>query len=57
MSMKRSQSRVTGNEEIFGTCKWHKNIYFGWICTNPDSEYCSDWTKYGDQCEEWEERS
>ena len=56
MSMKRSQSRVTENEEVCGTCKWHKNDNGGWICTNPDSEYYSDWTEYGEQCEEWEDK-
>lgn len=59
MSMRRSQIRVTENEEICGTCKWHRHDSNGdgWVCINPDSEYCSDWTEYGDQCEEWEERA
>lgn len=56
MSMKRSQSRVTENEEICGTCRYHRNDGTDWVCINKDSEYCSDWTEYGDQCEEWEER-
>lgn len=57
MSMKRSQSRVTENEEICGTCRYHRNDGTDWVCINQDSEYYSDWTEYGDQCEEWEERS
>lgn len=46
------------DQECCGTCKWHKHDSYGddWICANRDSEYCSDWTEYGDQCEEWEER-
>lgn len=40
-----------------GTCKWHsfENISDDWVCVNNDSDYCADWTKYEDSCEEWEE--
>ena len=42
-----------------GTCKWHKfeNISDGFVCVNSDSDYCADWTEYGDSCEEWEKRN
>ena len=41
------------------TCKWHKfeNISDGFVCVNSDSDYCADWTEYGDSCEEWEKRN
>ena len=40
-------------------CKWHKfeNISDGFVCVNSDSDYCADWTEYGDSCEEWEKRN
>ena len=46
------------DQKVCGTCKYHRNDRNGdgWVCTNPDSEYNADWTEYGDQCEEWEER-
>ena len=56
MSMKRSQSRVTENEEVCGTCKWSMCDGRDWICTNPDSGYYSDWIRYADQCEECEDK-
>lgn len=39
-----------------GTCKWHKRVLDDWICSNSDSEYCTDYTGYSDTCEEWEAR-
>lgn len=46
------------DREICGTCLWHKHedVDDGWVCTNPDSEYCSDWTGYEDSCWEWESK-
>lgn len=43
-------------ERCCGTCKWHwyENIDEGFVCTNIDSEYCTDWTDYADSCEDWE---
>lgn len=45
-------------KECCGTCKYHEHerIDDGWVCVNPDSEYYSDWTEYGDCCDDWEER-
>ena len=41
-----------------GTCRYHRKEADGsWICTNPDSDYYTDWTEYGDSCEEYEERA
>ena len=41
-----------------GTCKhhYHEDIDDGWVCVNPRSRFCTDWTEYEDTCEEWEER-
>ena len=46
------------DREICGTCKWHvkDNDNDGWICVNPDSECCSDYTGYNDSCWDWESR-
>lgn len=45
-------------EQCCGTCRHHvhENIDDGWVCTNPRSDYVTDWTEYDDWCEEWEER-
>lgn len=34
--------------ECCGTCRWHEHedIDDGWVCVNPESEYCTDWTDY-----------
>lgn len=41
-----------------GNCKhhYHEDIDDGWVCVNPRSRFCTDWTEYEDTCEEWEER-
>lgn len=43
--------------ECCGTCRYYKkDTSDDWICTCPYSEYMSDWTKYDDSCDSWEER-
>lgn len=44
-------------ERCCGTCKWHEHEYIddGWVCTNSDSYYCTDWTEYEDTCSFWED--
>lgn len=39
-----------------GTCKYHhhEDIDNGWVCTNDESEYVTDWTDYDHCCGEWE---
>ena len=46
------------DREVCGTCRFHEkdDEHDDWICTNPDSEHCSDWTGYEDSCWEWESR-
>ena len=41
-----------------GNCKFHlhEDIDDGWVCVNPRSRFCADWTEYEDACEEWEEK-
>lgn len=43
---------------ICGTCRYHQHesINDGWVCINPESDCCADWTEYGDSCEDWEGR-
>lgn len=46
-------------KECCGKCKWHlPNDTFpsDWICTNAESDLCSDWTEYNESCEWFEER-
>ena len=45
-------------DECCGNCKHHQyeDASQGWVCCNPDSECCADWTEYDDVCEEFEER-
>lgn len=50
---------VYGEErQCCGTCLHHcrESIDNGYVCTNDQSEYCSDWTDYNDSCEDWEGR-
>jgi len=42
------------NEQICGTCIWHHKAGDDWLCTNSDSEYCTDWTSYDDSCDDYE---
>lgn len=44
--------------ECCGTCRWHEHedIDDGWVCVNPESEYCTDWTDYEHNCLDWEPR-
>lgn len=48
---------MNGNK-CCGKCKYHRHedIDNGWVCCNPDSDYCSDWTEYNDYCVDYEER-
>jgi len=45
-------------KECCGTCDWHKHedVDDGWVCVNPGSIYCTEWTDFNDYCPEWEER-
>ena len=46
------------NYGICGECKHHtyEEIDRGYVCTNADSPYCTDWTDYKDTCPMWEQR-
>ena len=35
------------------TCKHHDSD-FSWVCTNPDSSYCADFTDNDDWCSHYE---
>lgn len=41
-----------------GECKYHtyEEIDRGFVCTNADSPYCTDWTDYADTCPMFQER-
>ena len=40
------------DREICGECKYHvyEEIDRGFVCTNPDSPYVTEWTEWGDGC-------
>lgn len=46
------------DDQCCGNCKYHQHedVDDGWVCTNSESDYCSDWTEYEDWCPDWEER-
>lgn len=44
------------DEEVCGTCKYHKKEGEDWYCDNHDGEYFSDYTEYNDRCPDYEER-
>lgn len=46
-------------DKCCGNCKHHQpdgTFPDDWICVNPESEYCGDYTEFCDVCEEHEER-
>lgn len=45
-------------EQICVNCKYHRRDSFdsGYVCTNPDSEYVSEWTLPDDFCDLFEEK-
>lgn len=47
-----------GEKKVCGTCKHHQfeNIDEGYVCTNSESEYLSDWTEHNHTCDCWEEK-
>lgn len=52
-------SRQEDRERCCGTCQYHEHerIDDEWVCTNPDSYYCTDWTEYKDSCSFWEDKN
>ena len=45
-------------QECCGKCKYHRQeeIDGGWVCVNPDSDYCTDLTDFNDCCDYFTER-
>ena len=41
-------------EKICGTCRHNKHDGDDFYCSNECSEVFTDYTRYGDSCEEWE---
>ena len=41
-----------------GNCKYHQHedITDGFVCVNPASANCTDWTEHNDCCSKWERR-
>lgn len=46
------------NRECCGECEYHVHepIDDGWVCTNPDSLNCAEWTAYDDSCAEFSQK-
>ena len=53
---RRDHFEEKANDRCCGTCKYHEyeKASQGWVCVNDKSDFLSDWTEYGDYCEEWE---
>ena len=47
------------DNEVCGTCRFHfyDKEEQEWVCDCLDSEHFTDFTEYGDTCEEWEDRT
>ena len=48
---------TTCNTCVCGTCRYTKHDTMGFYCCNTNSEYCTDYTEYGDSCEDWEAKN
>lgn len=53
-------------EKCCGTCEYNKygiegctdeTIDFNWVCSNPESEFYTDYIEYSHVCDDWEERN
>ena len=53
-------------EKCCGTCEYNKYaakgytdeaIEFNWVCSNPESEFYTDYIEYSHVCDDWEERN
>lgn len=53
-----TQAKDEYDNECCGTCVYHEyeNIDNGWVCVNPASLYCTEWTEYEDYCTEYVRR-
>ena len=47
---------MTDKLNICGTCKFRKHDTVDWYCSNEMSDYISVHMRYGDTCEDWEEK-
>ena len=50
----RLETRQYPNKRGQITCT--AQVRCGWVCSNPESDYYTDYTDYTDTCEEWSER-
>lgn len=46
------------DERSCATCRWREleEVDVGYVCTNGQSSYCSEWVEEDDVCLKWEER-
>ena len=44
------------NEKICGTCRHNKHDTTDFYCANGNSDVFTCYTRYGDSCDEWEEK-
>ena len=52
----RNRDQDEEEKECCGNCKYHKADKRDYLCTNEDSEYHADYTRYEDGCMEWESK-
>lgn len=44
------------DDEVCGKCRHHCGSSRGWYCANERSDFYSNYTEYGNRCDEFEER-
>ena len=44
-------------EKVCGTCRYNKHDGEGFYCACEHSDNFTDYTKYGDSCDEWEAKA
>lgn len=52
----KSMRSLREEEQICGTCKYHRKEGGDWVCANERSENVDFYTGYEDACEDWEGR-
>ena len=45
------------DNKMCGTCRSTKHDGTGFYCSNDKSERCTEYVRYGDYCDEWEDEA
>ena len=52
----RKEQVMDNEQKVCGNCRFNKHDSQDFYCGNECSEFFTDYTKYGDSCEDWEEK-